>query len=463
MRTLALAILAIGLTVLAACEQDVGEAQPAIPDAFADRLALLDMLGRGAFDQLDARLSGLQDAFEAGRVSEASVNAAFRTFMNSEPRIRDRLDEWVAAIPRSYAAWLASGFSHWQRGWHARGHRLAAQTAPERFAAMAEAFAQARRDLTAAIEINPKLTPAHALLINMAMTQARRSELNAATAAGLQAVPHSFVIREAFLAARRPWWGWTLPEIDAFTSLTMDEFPDLADLRALAGYPFSVRAHLLYRTGKYSDSVRLFDLAINRGDYWKYYYWRGQAHQYGGNDADARADYDRALALWPQEPKLLNDRGWLHYGAERFDEALADLGLALEFAPLDPAIRVNRAIVLEHLERYEEAIEDLDTAAIYGGDDAKVLLARGRILFERRDDAETARADLQRTVQISPDNADGWLYLGRVLHQLGDCDARDAVETHLRLCRASPACGDKLAEESERRLQSLTEQNSCPR
>ena len=257
--------------------------EPAIPDRFEDKLALLDMLGRGAFGELDARLSGLQDGFEAGQISEASVNAEFRTFMNNDPSIRARLSEWVAAMPRSYAARLANGFNHWQRGWHSRGHKLAAKTSPERFAAMAEAFAQTREDLNTAIEINPRLTPAHALMINMAMTQARRTELNEATAAGLRNVPHSFVIHEKFLAARRPLWGGTLPEIDAFAALTRDQFPDDTDLRPLAGYPFSVRAHLLYRTGKYSESIGLFDRAISHGDYWKYYYWRGQAHDHGGD------------------------------------------------------------------------------------------------------------------------------------------------------------------------------------
>ena len=87
---------------------------------------------------------------------------------------------------------------------------------------------------------------------------------------------------------------------------------------------------------------------------------------------------------------------------------------------------------------------------------------RGRILHRRLGDAEAARADLQRTVQISPDHANGWLNLGRVLHELRDCDARDAVKTYLELCRASAACGNEFLEESEHRLQSLIEQNICP-
>ncbi len=155
------------------------------------------------------------------------------------------------------------------------------------------------------------------------------------------------------------------------------EFPRDAALQSLAGYLHFVLARLLYRKQRFAESIPLFNEALRHGDYWKYYYWRGKAHDHSDDYDAAVANYDRAAARHPQTTDLLDDRGGLHYRGGRLNEALADLDLALALAPLDPDTRVTRAIVLESLDRHAEARDDYDVATVYGGDDVRVLYHRG--------------------------------------------------------------------------------------
>ena len=372
---------------MGACEPNARADDPTLPAGFDNKLVLLDMLRGSKFEALDDRLTALQTAFKAGDGSEASVVSAFNAFMNTEPAIRRRLDEWVGANPQSYAAKMARGANHWRLGWDERGAKYASKTSPEQFAEMSAAFALARQDLYDAIKIEPKLTAAYVLIIFIAMAEGRKAEVALATYNGLRDVPHSFFIREKFLFSRTPWWGGgTAASIDEQISRMADQMDDFPALGPLAGYTDYVTGQLRERNRKYADAIVHYDRAIRFGEHWRYFQRRGWAHYKSGDFDSALADYDRARALRPQEPELLSDRGWIQYRAGRADDALEDLTLALEFLPLDSEIRTNRAIVLKSLKRYEEAIEDLDVAAVYGSYDRRVVFNRGQILYRDLND-----------------------------------------------------------------------------
>ena len=140
---------------------------------------------------------------------------------------------------------------------------------------------------------------------------------------------------------------------------------------------------------------------------------------------------------------------------------MEDLTRALELLPLDRGIHTNRAIVLNSLKRYEEAIEDLDVAAVYGSHNARVVFQRGKLLYRHLKDPAAAVADLERTVEISPEHLNGWYYLGRALFDSGECRARDALITFIEMCQASESCDKTFVGHTEERLPFLTDNTDC--
>ena len=203
------------------------------------------------------------------------------------------------------------------------------------------------------------------------MAEGQEAEIALTTYAGLKEVPESFFVREKFLYSKTPWWGGaTVTNIDVYYSRMSDEILQHSNLRPLAGYGDYVGGFVQSLEKNYTAAIAYFDRAIRLGEYWRYFERRGWAHYRSGDLDAAIADYDRGIALRPQEPDLLSQRGWVHYRAGRPEDALEDMTRALELLPLDCGIHTNRAIVLNSLKRYEEAIEDLDVAAVYGSHNA---------------------------------------------------------------------------------------------
>ena len=105
----------------------------AAAENYPDRLEILAMAKSGQFSKLDALLSGYQESFQAGKVSERVVNFAFWSFSNSDPALAPRLDAWIEQMPNSYAALLARGLYRRNLGRISRGSRSGRNTPKSRY------------------------------------------------------------------------------------------------------------------------------------------------------------------------------------------------------------------------------------------------------------------------------------------------------------------------------------------
>jgi len=124
-----------------------------------------------------------------------------------------------------------------------------------------------------------------------------------------------------------------------------------------------------------------------------------------GRVSDARAEYDRAVALAPANPDILAGRADLHSNLWEIPEALKDYETA---AAADPGNAKRIAAVgatLGLLGRDEEAMARLNEALNMTPDDTSIRMQRG-MQHRRAGRFTEAAADLDRCLESEPDSTD---------------------------------------------------------
>jgi tetratricopeptide (TPR) repeat protein len=402
-----------------------------------DKIELLGLLRQGNFAELENRLNRLQADSESRDGEDEAVAIAFSAFANPKPDVLKRLNEWVQAKPDSYAARLARGYHYRELGWQSRGYALAEKTSEEQFRGIHENFAAARRDLYAAIEINNKLSVATALLLGMAGTESLFEDMVQLLQVGLTQAPKSYHVRWMFLHNLQPRWGGSHDQITKFIEVLVEPYADDPAIRSLLGYGDYARARDLYSDKEFEEALALFDRATGKGRHWIYFYWHGKTLKRLGRMEEALASYDQALSLRPYEPDVRASRAWILYKAGRLEEALADYTKSLLFDPWSASTLTSRAVTYRNLERYDLALEDLNRALALKEDSARARNIRGRILLYNYRNAEKALPDLERALELAPDNIFNWYNHSVALKQLRDCRVMTSLKRFQELCRSN--------------------------
>ena len=96
---------------------------------------------------------------------------------------------------------------------------------------------------------------------------------------------------------------------------------------------------------------------------WSLYYYRGISYERDKQWALAEKDFKKALALYPEQPLVLNYLGysWVDRG-EHLDEALGMLRRAVELRPNDGYIVDSLGWAHYKLGRYDQAVAELERA-----------------------------------------------------------------------------------------------------
>src|SRR6266850_23659 len=123
--------------VLSSCQQATLVAPPSFNGPQDEDQQLLSMLRAREFAKLDVILRAIQREYEADPLTEHQVDIAWGVFSRTGAGLSPLLDEWVAQMPRSYAARLARGSYLMHMGYSARGSRFSSQTSAEQFKGMA--------------------------------------------------------------------------------------------------------------------------------------------------------------------------------------------------------------------------------------------------------------------------------------------------------------------------------------
>lgn len=175
----------------------------------------------------------------------------------------------------------------------------------------------------------------------------------------------------------------------------------------------------------------------------------GVIHARHGRHAEALASYDRALALRPDDPQLLSNRGVALYELGRSAEALASYDRALALQPGFAAVLTNRGNALHALKRFDEALASYDRALWLAPDFPEALSNRGTILHDMGCYAEAVDS-YDQALALRPDYADALSNRDLALHQLAAASP-DGMPDSARAPEPMRAYAISLARRPDRR------------
>jgi len=161
----------------------------------------------------------------------------------------------------------------------------------------------------------------------------------------------------------------------------------------------------------------------------------GVAYAQLGRQADARAQFDAALALAPQHPGTHYNLGVIAMGVQRYADAIDHFQRTLASRPDHAEARTNLGVAFEAIGRprdaeqqYREALSAHPNHAAAHNNLARTLLNQG--------DTGGAVTHFRAALKASPDNPDGLYNLGRAL--AADRKAAEAAQVFRRALAARP-------------------------
>ena len=128
---------------------------------------------------------------------------------------------------------------------------------------------------------------------------------------------------------------------------------------------------------------------------------RGNAYSQLGDNGRALADLDRAISLAPDNAQAYVIRGLANNRRGQRQLAMQDYETALRRAPRYPQALANRAALLSEDGKYDQAIRDLDEAITADPDNPVAYYNRGYAYFARHE-YDKALADYDAAIKLEP-------------------------------------------------------------
>jgi|GEM_PF-555487 len=196
--------------------------------------------------------------------------------------------------------------------------------------------------------------------------------------------------------------------------------------QALIINPMSARAYIslgaiYYEQGNKEKAIKSLDqaLAINKNSTTALVL-RGEVQAYQANQPDlkkALEDYDRALAVNPNDPFILNNRCATLFALNNLEKALTDCNQGLEINSNSASLYVERGNIRLQSKDSNGAIQDYSRAIKINADRNNEL--RSQAAFSNRasarmqlQDLEGAISDLNQALRLKPDAAEDYYKRG---------------------------------------------------
>jgi tetratricopeptide (TPR) repeat protein len=196
------------------------------------------------------------------------------------------------------------------------------------------------------------------------------------------------------------------------------------------------RAMLAFERGQLNEAVHLARAILNvQADHFDALHLIAMANAHQRLFDEALVNYDRALALRPNDAAALNNRGNTLNELKRFDEAAANYKRALAVRPDYAEALNNHGVALHALKRFEEALTNYERAVAARPNYARALYNRGVTLYELNRFNE-ALASYDRAIIVQPAYAEALHNRGITLHALRRFE--EALASYEQALRARP-------------------------
>jgi tetratricopeptide (TPR) repeat protein len=131
------------------------------------------------------------------------------------------------------------------------------------------------------------------------------------------------------------------------------------------------------------------------------YATHGQVLAKSGNNEEALAEFERALALDPYNVRALYGRGLIRQAEKEHQQAIEDFTAANGLSPQKAEPLLARANSYFALDKAKEAVADLDEAVQADPNSAQAWSSRGAA-YERLGDKVNASASYSRALALRP-------------------------------------------------------------
>jgi tetratricopeptide (TPR) repeat protein len=191
--------------------------------------------------------------------------------------------------------------------------------------------------------------------------------------------------------------------------------------------PYNVRGTAYGQVGKTKEAKADFDRAIAlKPDFYQAYANRALVERDMGRDDLAFADYQQAIVLNASYEAAYVGRGNMYRLRGQYDFALADFGRAISLDSNDPRAYHNRGLLYQAIGRHDPAIDDFSKAISLAPGNSEPFNARG-LSYLAVGDAKAALDDFNVVVMRDMASYIGWTNQGLALEKLGQLDKANAA------------------------------------
>jgi len=166
------------------------------------------------------------------------------------------------------------------------------------------------------------------------------------------------------------------------------------------------RGAALLQLGRYQEAINALRQAIvYQPDLAGAYFNLGLAYE-GLDDSDqAIKVYSKAAELTPDDAEIYFRRGGIYFGREEFAKTVEDTSRAIELHPEGSIVApyIARGLAYYRLEQYDKAAADFSEAMKSDPRSAAEAFFYRALVFIDKEDALSARADLQAYLLMSDD------------------------------------------------------------
>ncbi len=375
-------------------------------------------LDAGGAVALDARLQALLERHFDRDDPREDIHYVFDALRDAGPDMDALSRQWLRQAPDSAYAHLARAVHLDSAAWAARGGKYAAETPAGNLRRMSEIAGQAVLMYERAVEIEPRLMPAHEGLLRMATMDSRDDVAAEAIRAAERWDPACLSVARERMRALEPRWGGSYPEMFGYAQALQALQARRPAVAMYVGAPFADSGDVLSSDDAHAgEAMQALDLAVRLGSAESYL--KDAANAAFTTDKQVR-DTWKAYAYLLQAERFSEQNAWVQRTLAGFlvrrdpAWALRHAERAVQAEPADALGRYLLGAAYNNSRRHEEAQAQYLLAAEDAGQRQEALREMSAMwLYDSglppRQRSAKALPHLQRLMKEYPADGRGWI------------------------------------------------------